>query len=60
MGKTRLVEELQQWAKLRAGTVAEAHLYGAEGNLPYSPVALWLRSTAIRPTVAKLRRALAY
>ncbi len=54
MGKTRLLEELQQWANLRSGTVAYAQIYDAEGNLPYAPVTLWLRQTTIRPTVAKL------
>jgi predicted ATPase len=54
MGKTRLVEELQQWATLRTGTVAYSHLYGAEGNLPFAPVTLWLRSAAMRQTLAKL------
>jgi DNA-binding SARP family transcriptional activator len=34
MGKTRLVEELQQWASVRPGLVATSRIYGAEGNLP--------------------------
>lgn len=56
MGKTRLVEELQQWVSLRTGTVATARAYAAEGNLPYAPVTTWLRSPNIRPAIDHLAR----
>jgi hypothetical protein len=54
LGKTRIVEELQQWASLQPGTVAFARVYGAEGNLPYAPVTMWLRNSALRSTLSKL------
>jgi DNA-binding SARP family transcriptional activator len=44
IGKTRLVEELVQWASLQGLRTAVAHCYPAEGRLPYAPVVSWLRS----------------
>jgi DNA-binding SARP family transcriptional activator len=44
IGKTRLVEELVQWANRQGIRTAVASCYPAEGSLPYSPVVSWLRS----------------
>ena len=44
VGKTRLVEELVRWARLRPGSVAYARSYAAEGALAYAPITEWLRS----------------
>lgn len=54
VGKTRLVEELLRWAKLRPGTVAYARSYAAEGALSYAPITDWLRSDALRPVLGRL------
>jgi len=54
VGKTRLVEELLRWARLRSGTVAYARAYAAEGALAYAPLAEWLRSEAVSRAVADL------
>ena len=54
VGKTRLVEELLHWAKLRPGTVAYARSYEAEGALSYAPLTEWLRSASLRKEVATL------
>lgn len=42
-GKTRLVEELAAWASRQGILTAGARSYAAEGELPYAPVATWLR-----------------
>jgi DNA-binding SARP family transcriptional activator len=47
IGKTRLVEELLQWANQQGIRSATANCYPAEGNLPYAPVVGWLRSRPI-------------
>ena len=44
IGKTRLVEELVQWAYRQGIRTAVANCYPAEGSLPYAPVVSWLRS----------------
>jgi predicted ATPase len=44
IGKTRLVEELVQWASRQGVRTAMANCYPAEGSLPYSPIVSWLRS----------------
>jgi DNA-binding SARP family transcriptional activator len=54
MGKTRLVEELLHWARLRPGSVAYTRAYALEGKLAYTPIAAWLRSEALRPVLANL------
>jgi DNA-binding SARP family transcriptional activator len=54
MGKTRLVEELRHWARLRPGSAAYARAYVAEGELAFAPVTTWLRSEALRPALATL------
>jgi DNA-binding SARP family transcriptional activator len=44
IGKTRLAEELVQWAKRQSITTATARCYAAEGELSYAPVVAWLRA----------------
>jgi DNA-binding SARP family transcriptional activator len=44
IGKTRLVEELVQWASRLGIHTAVAHCYPAEGSLPYAPAVDWLKS----------------
>lgn len=49
IGKTRLVEELLQWADRQGIASLYTRCYAAEGELAYAPVAAWLRS---RPLAA--------
>lgn len=49
IGKTRLVEELLQWAARQGIACAGARCYAAEGELAYAPVTAWLRA---RPLAA--------
>jgi DNA-binding SARP family transcriptional activator len=44
IGKTRLAEELIQWAGRQGIVTATARCYAAEGELAYAPVAAWLRA----------------
>ncbi len=44
IGKTRLAEEVEVWINRRGLATAAAHCYSAEGALPYTPVAEWLRA----------------
>ena len=49
IGKTRLVEELIQWAGRQGITTAATRCYAAEGVLAYGPVVSWLRSHPLPP-----------
>jgi DNA-binding SARP family transcriptional activator/tetratricopeptide (TPR) repeat protein len=44
IGKTRLAEELVQWANRQGIASAHARCYAAEGALAYAPAAAWLRA----------------
>ena len=44
LGKTRLAEELIVWASRQGILTAYAASYAAEGELPYAPIAAWLRA----------------
>jgi DNA-binding SARP family transcriptional activator/ketosteroid isomerase-like protein len=44
MGKTRLAEELVEWANRQGIANASARCYAAEGELAYAPAAAWLRA----------------
>jgi DNA-binding SARP family transcriptional activator len=44
VGKTRLAEELVTWAARQGIANASARCYAVEGELPYAPVATWLRA----------------
>jgi DNA-binding SARP family transcriptional activator/predicted ATPase len=54
LGKTRLVEELERWCARQGHATARTRAYAAEGRLAYAPVVEWLRSEAVRPSLAKL------
>lgn len=56
IGKSRLAEELLQWAGRQGYAALQTHAYAAEGQLPYAPVADWLRSAAIRTQLVRLER----
>jgi DNA-binding SARP family transcriptional activator len=47
IGKTRLIEELLQWAAHQGITIASTRCYAAEGNLAYAPVITWLRANPL-------------
>jgi DNA-binding SARP family transcriptional activator/predicted ATPase len=53
-GKTRLVEELLHWARLRPGSQTYARAYAAEGDASYAPITTWLRSEALQTPLAHL------
>ena len=55
IGKTRLAEELSQWASRQGARTAVARCYAGEGELAYSPVAAWLRALP-RPGLAPVWR----
>jgi DNA-binding SARP family transcriptional activator len=55
VGKTRLAEELMQWAKRQGIATAGARCYAAEGELVYAPVAAWLRARPL-PRLAPVWR----
>lgn len=44
IGKTRLAEELLQWALRQGISAASARCYAGEGQLAYAPVTAWLRA----------------
>jgi DNA-binding SARP family transcriptional activator len=48
IGKTRMAEELLDWAERQGITTVTAVCYAAEGQLPYAPVADWLRSDKLQ------------
>jgi tetratricopeptide (TPR) repeat protein len=54
IGKTRLVEEFVRWADQQGGAIATSRCYGTVGRLPYAPLADWLRSPALRDSLADL------
>ncbi len=56
IGKTRLAEELLQWANRQGVATAKTRSYAAEGQFAYAPVTEWLRTGAIRPQVAQMER----
>ena len=49
IGKTRLAEELAQWASRQGIAVATARCYASEGELAYAPIAAWLRALQLPP-----------
>lgn len=48
IGKTRLVEELVEWAHRQGTAAATAHCYAVGGNLALAPVQEWLRAPIFR------------
>ncbi len=51
VGKSRLAEEMLTWADAQGIAAARARAYEAEGRLALAPVAEWLRSAAVRPSL---------
>lgn len=49
IGKTKLAEELVQWASRQGIATASARCFAAEGELAYAPVAAWLRARPLPP-----------
>lgn len=54
IGKTRLVEELTEWANRQGITTATAHCYTAGGRLAFAPIQAWLRTPALQRQLAKI------
>jgi DNA-binding SARP family transcriptional activator/predicted ATPase len=54
IGKTRLAEELLQWAARQGFSTAKSRAYAVEGSLSYSPLVDWLRSEACRIAISRL------
>ena len=54
VGKTRLVAEVAEMARLRGAVVATAQCFGAAGRLALAPVADWLRNDAVQSAAATL------
>lgn len=53
IGKTRLAEELLGWCGTSV-TPLTSRCYAGDGGLAYAPIAAWLRSDALRPTLTRL------
>lgn len=49
IGKTRLGEELVEWAERQGIAMAVARCYAAEGGLAFAPVVSWLRTLPLPP-----------
>jgi DNA-binding SARP family transcriptional activator len=54
MGKTRLAEELLEWAQRQGIPTASARCYASEGGLAYGPVTNWLHAPALKDSLASL------
>jgi DNA-binding SARP family transcriptional activator/tetratricopeptide (TPR) repeat protein len=54
VGKTRLVAEVAEMARLQGAVVANAQCFGTAGRLALAPVADWLRHDAVQSAVATL------
>jgi DNA-binding SARP family transcriptional activator/predicted ATPase len=56
IGKSRLAEDLFEWAARQGISTAKARVYEAEGRLSYGPLADWLRSPACRIALPRLEK----
>ena len=54
LGKSRLGEEMLEWADAQGIAVARTRAYAAEGRLAFSPVTGWLRSETVREALGRL------
>jgi predicted ATPase len=54
IGKTRLGEELLEWAARQGFSTMRTRAYAAEGRLSYEPIVGWLRSEACRTALTRL------
>lgn len=56
IGKTRLAEEVRQWAEQQGYVTAKTRSYAAEGEVAYAPIAEWLRAEGMRARLMRLER----
>ena len=54
VGKTRLVTEIAEMARLQGAVVASSQCFGTSGRLALAPVADWLRNPAVQAAAATL------
>ncbi len=54
IGKSRLAEEMLDWARQQGIVTAHAHSYAAEGRLAYAPVIEWLHTEPLRTLLRQL------
>ena len=54
IGKTRLAEEMLNWARHQGIAQARTRAYAAEGSLAYAPVTEWLRAEVFQPARKQL------
>ena len=54
VGKTRLVAEVAEFARLQGAVVASTQCFGTPGRLALAPVADWLRNPAVQSATATL------
>ena len=59
VGKTRLVAEIAEMARLHGAVVASSQCFGTSGRLALAPVADWLRNPAVQAAAAGTRSGLA-
>jgi len=57
IGKSRLGDELYQWAARQGAPVARARCYAARGQLAYAPVEDWLKAEPLRAARGQLSMA---
>src|SRR4029077_18092762 len=54
IGKSRLTEEFLLTVQRQEVTTAKTRCYAAEGTLSLAPIADWLRSEGLRPSLGEL------
>ncbi|PYR37658.1 MAG: hypothetical protein DMF90_06025, partial [Acidobacteria bacterium] len=54
IGKTRLAEELIDWATAKRLRSATTRCFAGEGRLAYAPIAAWLRAPSMQPALRGL------
>jgi DNA-binding SARP family transcriptional activator len=57
VGKTRLVAEVAELARLQGAVVASSQCFGTSGRLALAPVADWIRNPAVQTATATLEEA---
>jgi DNA-binding SARP family transcriptional activator/tetratricopeptide (TPR) repeat protein len=57
VGKTRLVSEVAELARLQGAVVASSQCFGTAGRLALAPVADWLRNPVVQAATATLEEA---
>ena len=57
VGKTRLVAEVAELARLEGAVVASSQCFGTSGRLALAPVADWVRNPAVQSATATLEEA---